>query len=152
MSSIKIKLGAPIHQITERIEKLREEKGIKSMTQFCQEIGFSKSSYGNYVNVPKSGKAITPSIDLLEAINKRWPTVNLHYMVTGDGTKEVISEEERLKQEIEVVTLRNDARENLDLSEKLMKKYVDLQKERDELQTQLNSVMKELNIIKQKVN
>jgi hypothetical protein len=145
MSRENIKIESNVHEVIERIEKLREEKGLKSKTQFCKEIGFAKSSYNNYSNVPKSGKAITPSIDLLDAIHKRWPTINIHRLVTGEGLEEIIPEEDRLKLEMEATVLKNDARENLQLSEQLMKKYVELQKERDELQIELEEMKKQIN-------
>lgn len=122
MSRNIIKEDQKLHHSAVRIEELRKSKGIKSRKAFCDYINFSFSSYSNYV-----GRGSTPTMDLLEAVHAKYPEVSLHWIITGEGPREIKSADELERDEKDIQHLKDSAHQNLILSEQLMRKYIELQ-------------------------
>lgn len=63
-----------------------------SMEEFCRKVGFSAESLRKKLKTTR-----TVGIDLLFKINKAYPSVNLHWLLTGEGGRVVNDDSEELK-------------------------------------------------------
>jgi hypothetical protein len=74
-----------LRKITSRIEDFRRSKcdndgKLLTKVKFCEKINYSLSTYSNV-----SAKGVAPNHELLEALAKGFPELNIAWVVTGKG-------------------------------------------------------------------
>lgn len=66
--------------VKERVEFLLKQTGL-SQSDFAERSGYSRAVLSNFL----TGKTDKPRIDLLEAIKRAFPTLDLNWLITGEG-------------------------------------------------------------------
>ena len=66
--------------VKERVEFLLKQTGL-SQSDFAAKSGYSRAVLSNFL----TGKTDKPRIDFLDAIKRAFPTLDLNWLITGEG-------------------------------------------------------------------
>lgn len=84
----------------DRLARIIEEKGMKQ-SEFCEEIGYSPQKLSNIV----TGKTLSPRIDILHLIAKRYSDIDIRWLLIGEETSTDLKADSNLDIEIPPTTI-----------------------------------------------